>query len=196
MPAATITDLGDRLVAAFEAKGLAVGDNLQPGLSRDAILAAVRPLGIELPEEVIALYEWRNGHAEEFPAPKLNFRDNALLTLEQAIEEYQRLTEDAWLEQAQELYGLDLARSFPVAGFEGSVYVVAWGDHPWTDSPRPVVQVFEDVDRYFHSLPRMFETAHAWVSHPDWQDDSLDADLELEIWQRFNPGVFADNEEE
>jgi hypothetical protein len=190
MPPASIATLCDRLADAFERRGVEVRDNLQPGLDRDAILAAVRPLGIELPEEVIALYAWRDGHVDPYDGPRLDFRDNSLLTLEQAIDEYRRLNAPDCLEQVRELNGIDLAQSFPVAGFDGSVYVVAWGEHPWAEAtPRPVVQLFEDVDRYFLSVPHMLETSHAWVSHPAWDEGSLDAEVEMEIWQRLNPGV-------
>jgi hypothetical protein len=196
MHSTSIAELGDRLVAAYENKGIAVRRNLQPGLDRASILAAVAPLGLTLPEEVIDLFAWRNGHVdEELYDAKLCFRDNQLLTLDQAIDEYRRLNEPNSREQALEYFGLDVSQSFPVAGFEGCVYVVAWGRHAWRNStPRPVIQLFEDVVRYFYSLPKMLETSHAWVSHRDWEGYKLDSEIEEEIWQRLNPDVMAEED--
>lgn len=196
MNSPSIAESCDRLLAAYESKGIAVRANLNAGLDRASITAAVAPLGIELPEEVLALYAWRNGHVdEELYDAKLCFRDNHLLSLEQAIEEYRILNERNTKQELMENFGLDVSKSFPVAGFEGCVYVVAWGRHAWRKrTPRPVIQLFEDVTRFFYSVPKMLETAHTWVSHPAWQAYELDSDIEDEIWQRLNPGVMEEGE--
>ena len=51
----------DRLLAAYEDRGMAVGDTLLPPMDESAIRAACDWFPGELPPEVVALYRWRAG---------------------------------------------------------------------------------------------------------------------------------------
>ena len=92
---------------------------------------------------------------------------------------------------ANSIWWMRSDRRSPVAASAGCVSALATGRHPWgAGGPAPVVQVFEDIGRYFLSLPGMLETAAAWVAHPAWDQDGMDPDAEMAIWLRLNPGLF------
>ncbi|MDX2219096.1 MAG: hypothetical protein SF172_08745 [Burkholderiales bacterium] len=188
-----IAERADRLVAAFEAKGLEVSANLRPGLSREDIIKATAAVGLTVPPEVIELYQWRDGHVDEFAEACIQFRDNTFLSLERALEEYEWLTELSSDDDADD-FGVDLRTCLPIAAFDGALYVVACGQHGFgADKPHPVISSFEGVELYFHSVSAMLDTSIDWVSHPAWPDfgDAAE-DVEMDIWKRHNPGIFED----
>lgn len=188
-----IAERANRLVAAFEAKGLNVSANLQPGLSREEIIRQTEAIGLAAPPEVIELYQWRNGHVDEFAEACIQFRDNTFLSLDRAIEEYENLMQLSSDEDADD-FGVDLRTCLPIAAFDGALYVVACGHHDFgADKPHPVISAFEGVDLYFHSVRSMLDTSIAWVSHPAWPDlGDADESAEMDIWKRHNPGIFED----
>jgi hypothetical protein len=51
----------ERLQQVLEKAGYPIDKYLQPGLSREEIDARTRKLPFRLPEELYALYRWRNG---------------------------------------------------------------------------------------------------------------------------------------
>src|SRR4051812_6915784 len=56
-----VNQILDELEAAMKAKAPTLLENLRPGLTSDAITALERQSGIQLPEDIRALYRWRNG---------------------------------------------------------------------------------------------------------------------------------------
>ena len=191
--ATTIHPLCDALADAFERKGVAVRANLSPGLAREEILRIVEPLGIALPEDVIALYEWRNGHLDEFSEDVIRFRDNTFISLERAVEEHAQLMSIYALDSTLEEDRVDLQAALPISFFEGSCDVVACGAHLHHDAgDHPVIRVFEGIDMYYPSIESMLRICTEWVSHPDWDAaDGFPGDAEMEIWQKHVPGIFG-----
>jgi hypothetical protein len=189
-----IRDLADRLADAFEAKGVRVRDNLNPGLDRRSILQTVAPLGFALPEEVVQLYEWRNGSTnEDSGGPAIIFRDNRFISLERAVEEREEFLKYYGVDSTLELDRVDLRACFPIGTLDGAWTTVACGRHLHPGGhPNPVINVFQGVDMHYHSVRTMLMTCMAWVVHPQWRYlYGLGPEAEMEIWQEHNPGIFA-----
>ena len=54
-----------------------------------------------------------------------------------------------------------------------------------------MISIFEGIDVYFHSFGAMLETVTGWIESGAHRPDlSVDAQLEIEIWRRHNPGIF------
>ena len=91
--------------------------------------------------------------------------------------------------------GFDIESVFPFATYEGSWYAIVCGPHALaTSSQHPIVSLFQGMDLFFHSFDAMLSTCIDWVRHPDWSVENglgLSPDVELEIWQRHNPGIFG-----
>ena len=193
----TITELCNQLADAYEAKGIAVRENLRPGLTTTEILATVAPLQIIVPDDFIELYQWRNGHINEFD-PDLNrnlkFRDNKFISLEEAVLEYQNVQEYYGIESTLEQDRVDLKACLPISEFQGSWDVVACGAHLFgSERDHPVIRVFQGIDMYFHSISSMLETCIEWVSSPNWKVlHGLPHEEQKEIWKRHNPDVFRE----
>ncbi len=195
----TIVNLCEQLADAHEAKGIAVRSTLQPGLRRDDILAQTASLGFALPESIVELYAWHNGHGFTEPwheGPALRFRDTAFLSFEVALTEYREL--QSYREATDSTLssdGIDLRTSFPIAQIQGVWLVVACGEHLYgNDKTDVVVSVYHDIELYFYSVESMLKTCLAWVSHPAWNENAyelLPDGIERDIWQRFNPGIRA-----
>lgn len=181
---ATITELCEQLADAYDVQGVPVRENLRPGISREDLLRAVAPLRIAVPDEVIELYSWRNGHFLEFDPDlhrNLRFRDGIFLPADRIVDEYSRIQR------------VDLRATIPISAFEGAWYVVACGAHLYGSSfDHPVVHVHQGIDMYFHSTESMLRTCIDWVSSPYWENlSSLPEDFEMAVWRRHNPGVFG-----
>jgi hypothetical protein len=191
-----ITALCEQLADAHEAKGIAVRSTLQPGLDPDFIRQEAAALGLDLPNEIVELYAWRNGHGFTEPwqeGPAIFFRDTAFLSFETALAEYRQL--QAFTEAVKstlESDNVDLKKCLPISQREAMWHVVSCGKHLYgPDKQSPVVSVYHGVDLYFHSVESMLKTCIDWVSHPDWNEyDLVPEGIEMEIWRRHNPGIF------
>lgn len=190
----SIAQLGDALCAAYARRGVPVADNLNPGLRRENIIARLNALGLQPPEDLIALYEWRNGARHEYDdeGRLLLFRDNIFISLDRGIEEFQESLALYREESSLELDDVDLTQCFPISWFDGSYDTVACGAHRYPQaSAHPVIRVFEDISLYFHSIPAMLETCIDWVNAPEWAPfEGLPDEVEMAIWRRHNPGIF------
>ena len=192
-PTSEIARLGEALTAAFEAHGVRVSENLQPGLAKSKILRIAEPLGFDLPPEVIDLYRWKNGHIDDEDSSLhrlVTFRDNAFLSLERGIEEHFEMrkyygTEEATLERV----GVDMRTCFPIGAFMGSWTAVACGKHKYGKSAKyPVINVFQGYDYYFDSVTAMLKTCVGWVSSPEWEQfGGLPDEIEGRLWKLHNP---------
>ena len=189
-----IAILGEQLADAFEARGVPVRATLNPGLARDHVMRRAASLGIELPEDVVSLYAWRNGVAESAAhGESMVFRDNAFISLEAAIGEYASIQKYYGVHSTIESDRVDLKACFPIACYEGAWYVVACGGHlHGQDKQHPVISVFQGVDLFFYSVESMLRTCISWVSHPQWTPHStLPQAVEMAIWRRHNAGIFS-----
>jgi hypothetical protein len=147
----------DRLVGAFEARGVPVAENLRSGVSEAQLDRLAGELGVVLPEPVRELYRWRDGHVDPEASNVLTFRDNVFLRLQDIPQVY------GWVLDA---YGssdddpdVDLAACVPIAEFMGAAYVVAGRRQTVSDrGPHPVLSVFHGVDLFFYSVESMVET--------------------------------------
>ena len=175
---------------AYEARGFNVSDTLQPPLPADEVRRQCSWFPTPLPPELIALYGWRGGQREsrekkDFP---FNFRDFAFVTPADARVEYDSLRKS---------YGVNPADApllricFPFAAFNGGWLVMPCATQSLEPRlPRPIISVMQGVDVHYYTIETMAATAIDWVRHPKFDGYSLPSAIELEIWQRHNPGIF------
>ncbi len=182
----------DRLLAAYESKGMRVSETLSPPIPEDELRSACDWFPGELPPEIVALYGWRGGHEEVAwgsKAPFL-FRDNSFCNIERARRAYDSMMSSYGSYSSD---GRWLKYSFPFAEFDGAQYVLPARGHPFNASLKsPVISVFEGIDVYFYSLEKMVNTCIDWVSHPEYSEDySLPEKVEMDTWRKHNPGIFV-----
>ena len=180
----------DLLRLAYEAKGQHVTRDLLPPLSSEEVQAQCKWFPVELPEELLGLYSWRNGqlrHESEAYRP-FDFRDCAFLSLQDAKGEYDVM---------MRTYGSDpvdaplLQGCFPIAAFEQAWLVLPCREqHLDRRFKRPIISVFQGISVYFCSVESMVNTAVEWVSSPKYHEGQLPKEEEMKIWKRNNPGVF------
>lgn len=180
----------EELRLAYEKKGFNVSETLQPGLSAQETMTQCSWFPVKLPQEIIALYAWRGGQQEsreekDFP---FMFRDCAFLTPTDAKHEY---------ESMMQTYGTNpadaplLRTSFPFAAYNGGWLVLPCaGQSLELNLQRPIISIMQGIDVHYYSIETMLATAIEWVLHPKFDGYSLPSDIELEIWQRHNPGIF------
>jgi hypothetical protein len=190
-----VTELLEELRVAFGERGRDVDRHLQPGMSREEILEPAAPLGLTLPDDLIEMYEWRNGQDEDADMSEdaLVFRDNGFIDLERALGEYATIQEHYSSGPDTIRYGFELRAAFPFAEFMGSWHAVVCGKHSLEiPDAHPVINVFHDLELFFYSVDAMLRTCIEWVRHPDWDRETagLPEDVELEIWRKHNPGIF------
>lgn len=163
---------------------------LQPGLTDAQIRDRTTWFKPGLPPEVAALYRWRNGYRDT-PAdrtPPFWFRDYVFSSLEEAEKSYASMLSTYGAEPANR--GL-LESCFPFASLGGGWLVVSSTPRPMTPSlERPIISVFQGITVFFHSMEAMVDTCIAWISHPRNDGFGLPAEIEMQIWRQFNPGIF------
>jgi hypothetical protein len=191
----SVTELCERLANAYELQGLPVRQNLRPGVSREVVLRTLAPLRIPVPEEIVELYGWRNGHVLEFDPDQhryLSFRDGIFVSVERVVEEYSRIQKSYGVNSTLRTDRVDLQAVIPISSFEGAWDVVACGAHLYgSNFDHPVIHVHQGISMYFHSVQTMLQTCTDWVSSPHWENlSSLPEKIEMEIWHRHNPGIF------
>lgn len=189
-----ITDLCEQLADAYTLAGVDVRANLRPGISRAEVLEALAPLRLVVPEEVIELYGWRNGHilCDDYER-SLRFRDDPFLCIDRAVDEYADIQEYYGIHSTLDDDRIDLKAVIPISSFEGAWDVVVCGAHlHGGHMDHPVIHVHQGVTLYYHSIEAMLRTNIDWVSSPHWEQfGSLPRDVEMAIWQRHNPGIFS-----
>ena len=156
-------------------------DELNPGLSREAIAEKVAHLPYPFPEELYQLYMWKNG--TQAGSALFLFRDQVFSSI------------DVALSDLESLQYFEIEDAFPFAAFEGSYYVLPAQAYAFNEKlERPVVEVFEGVDVYFFSIEHMLDTQIAWIKegiHAESDSSGFDRyERELKIWRKHNPGIF------
>ena len=178
---------------AFEAKGLRVSDTLLPPVDAETLARECAWFPAPLPKELTALYGWRGGQAEDAWSTEYPFwfRDDAFCSLRNAEREY--LSMMSGYAGAPAISGLTLTDCFPFAAFNGGWLVLPCSPQTLDSRlARPVVSVMEGAEIFFYSMQTMVDTCLEWISHPLFSaDGSLPPAIELAIWRRHNPGIFA-----
>lgn len=178
------------LISIIQDRGFPINECLQPGLSREAIAIQTSHLPFDFPQELYTLYQWRNG--TNLDCQFSFFRDQLFLPLEEALKSYDEIAH-YYVEELEELnidWEIDLRYCFPFASFEGSYYVLVCDSVEAKEGQ--IFNIFEGIEKYFNSFSTMLATGIAWgqqgVIKP--YGIELSPELELEIWRRYNPGVF------
>lgn len=152
-PLPPIPDILNRLAAIADTRAPGYLRSLNPGLSREALQAALREAGFAFhpPEEWFALYEWRNGsqwfesvykvwqRATQTYEPETLSRRESLfhyhefLPLEEALEHWQ--SSEAYHADQLTRYGRDDSPFYqpnllPLFWFEGEYYAIECHDNP------------------------------------------------------------------
>lgn len=191
----TITQKLDTLLNALRNKGITKIDHLLPGLARNEIAQKTIHLPFVLPEEIYELYQWRNGCKRDISSTECPFlfRDHKLLSLDEALAEYDELVECYTYESYENDirdYGVDFKFCFPFAGFEGSLYTIACGRQYVTErSQHPIIEIFEGEGLLFYTFSSMLDTCIEWVQHPSYTEYGTPLN-ETEVWEKHNPGIF------
>jgi hypothetical protein len=183
----------DKLLAAYEAKGMNVSASLLAPIEESDLKKKCSGwFPGELSPEIVSLYAWRGGQKEiawgvDFP---FWFRDNILCSIEIAEYEYKSMMESYGIyPENHEL----LKHSFPFASFNGGWYVFPTKGQPFSSNLKvPIISVFQDIAIYFFSIEKMVSTCIDWVRHEKYgsDNDSIPEDIEKDIWRKHNPGIF------
>lgn len=182
----------DKLETAYAARFPRVRDALQPGLAEPQIREAAAWFPHALPPEVVALYTWRDGYLDppDSRDPPFGFRDYIFLPLDRVQKEYARMM--GTYGEADPANRALFASSFPIGSNGGGWLVVpAQPQMLRPDLARPVISVFQGVSVFFLSVQTMVETCADWVSHPRNDGFRMPTEVEMEVWRRHNPGLFA-----
>jgi hypothetical protein len=181
----------ETLRLAFEAKAHHVTESLLPAVEEHELRKRCAWFPAPLPVEITALYSWHEGQPlgpwdTKYP---FWFRDYGFSSLATAEHSYERIMDS---------YGADpphrelLRGAFPFAEFNGGWLVLPTAPGGFGGLERPVISVHQGINVFFYSINAMIDTSIDWVSHPSWNDEGLyPASLELEIWRKHNPGIFA-----
>lgn len=181
----------DKLVDAYESKGMYVSDSLLPPLSETDLANRCHWFPGELPPEIISLYSWRGGQEKdardsEFP---FWFRDNSFCSVVRAEFEYKSMMDSYGI--YTEYHEL-LKYSFPFAAFNGGWYIFPTRGQPFSANLNaPIIGVLQGIGIYYYSIETMIQTCIDWVNHDNYDEKcSIPEKIEMEIWQRYNPGIF------
>ncbi|MDO6545561.1 hypothetical protein [Photobacterium sanguinicancri] len=182
----------NRLLNAFESKGMNVEGSLLPPIPEIELRERCSWFPGDLPNEIVALYEWRGGQEKdtwesEFP---FWFRDNSFCSIARAEFEYKSMMESYGKYQPDH----DMLKySFPIAAFNGGWYVIPTRRHNLNSVlKRPVISVHQDIDIYFYTIEKMVETCAEWVEHDNYSPDGLYPEsVEMQIWRKHNPAIFS-----
>gem|GEM_PF-1696781 len=181
----------NNLKDAYESIGVAVSKSLLAPVTEDELKARCSWFPGEITPELVSLYGWHEGQEKSAWEEKhpFMFRDNAFTRLRFAEEEYHSMMSSYGnIPEHHEL----LKNSFPFAAFDGAWYVLPTKGHPFnTGLKMPIISVHEGIEVYFYSMETMVNTCVEWVNHTDYKDDyTLPRKVELEIWDKHNPGIF------
>jgi len=183
----------EALRLAYEAKDQHVSSSLLPPLNESVLRERCAWFPAALPEELIALYAWHGGQDKEVDQDKFPFwfRDCGFISPSQAEREYK----DIMSSYGQNPMDHELLKySFPFAAFNSGWLVLPCKSQSLDPRfPRPVIFVMEGITVFFYSMQLMVDTCVEWVSHPQLNEHAqLPSDIELKIWQKHNPRIFAD----
>jgi len=187
-----LTDALEKLSRQFDLKELHTMKRMQPGLSRAEIAELAKPLPFALPEEVIELFEWRNGLRDCIGWDDMEaacfFEGSDPMSLQRAIELYFELAK----------VPLDSFRSswFPLFGDSGGdVYCIDCVEDIgtiWDFDSKPASDDEEFGLLAFRSLTKMIATIVMCYEQDAyyWNDQGvfdIDFDKSTDIAFQENP---------
>ena len=189
----SITDLCERLADVYALQGVPVRENLRPGVTRETVLRTLAPHGLQVPDALVDLYTWRNGHLRQGDDERhryIWFRDDIFMPLEQILEAHEHIQLAYAVEEAL-LEDVDLKAIIPISENNGAWDAIVCGRHSYgAHRVNPVIHIHQGVDVYYDSIETMLRTNIDWVASPHWDSSSaLPTDVEQEIWRRHNPGL-------
>lgn len=180
---------------------------LQPGLSRDEIDRLLKPLSIEVPEELYILYGWHNGQrgdqdVELIPA----FR---FLPLEEAIDTYSTLKKISWRysflggifqKSIGDNNAVDAAEHFPILMLNGEDFYMVLCGGPKSGSV--ISYLLESADYPESAYPSISSLAYEVVENFQGRgyfinEDgiySINTDEYLKIFRKHHPSTESPEE--
>ena len=188
-----IRSLLDQLKQEFENKDYKVSLSLQDGLTREEILNKTKWFNCPLPDELIQLYEWRNGQSKDSWQEKYPFvfRDNQFCSLERAKQIYHDVVVLNSITSGI-LGNVDYMSCFPIAEFNGECFLYPCkGVNNGDQLKFPIIDL--NGNSYFYSFSKMLQTCIDWVKNSKIQYGALEinGEIETEIWENHNPNIFS-----
>lgn len=177
----------ERILAWLKANNPVVASALLPGLSEKEIREKTKDLGYEPPQELLILYQWRNGTPDDFDAPFIWY--HTFGRLERALKDRKTMLAKASDTSWDKSW-------FPIFDFQGEEYFVSCAKEPTT--ARPVRYYFiEETATYpcYINLTTMMETAAAIYESGAVkvvnEQGAIKGDIEQikEIHHKYNPGM-------
>jgi cell wall assembly regulator SMI1 len=182
-----------RLEVQWREHGASIANALADGVSPHEAQSAVEPLGITLPDEVLIWLSWHNGLRPDanlyWPASLVGPNGLALLSLEQAIDEYRsRLrqgTELAYIARPGEV--MWAPEWFPLCSADASILAADTSVAPTAPTPLRMVDWeygdwMEPVTDSLTSLVQLWVTAleeRLWWFVPDLTGGAWDSDYDV-----------------
>ena len=183
----------NELLIAYSEKGIHLAEKMNPGLLEDDIKERTAWFPVDLCQEIIEMYSWKNGQIDDASTSESPFwfRDNAFCSIENAKVVYESVVKSYAKDNIPERDGIDLLRCFPFAEFDGNCYLLPCSSQSIdTKHERPVIN--QNGEIYYYSIEKMLDTVIEWVKHPDYNQFSpLPDNVELEIWRKHNPNIFS-----
>lgn len=181
----------ERLVTTIDTvEKLPIRPYLLPGIPRSTVDFALQPLGIQAPEELYQLYEWRNGFNEDDSDPETPwlFLDYQFLGLNEAVELYLRIIEvmksirESHPEISEPWYEKDL---FPFASFQNQYCFLYCGEQQLFGLQHPVIGWYSVPFVQFETIASAAQTCIEWYQAGLFGTDNID--LKENIRMRNNP---------
>ena len=155
-----IADKLDRLLAAFQAQGL--DPQLRPGATETELDQLEEALQLTLPEDLRALWAWRNGHSSHPPPfPHVfAFHRKAFIGTPEVL--HVRNDVLAYLTEDEEWHQntFDTAKCIPFANLNAGTVTVSCG--PQGDAPHlqhSIVDLHGEMNTSFESIEKMIDTS-------------------------------------
>lgn len=180
----------EHLVDVIEHRGSIVRPHLRPGLLRSEIEAALAPLGLTPPLEILMLYQWHDGiDMVQTRGTVQLFGDHTFLPLTDAVSTYHELIHY----YATPPSALALTRCFPFAGHDASCQALYCSDIPFNGLLYPIIGIFYDISIAYESLEAMVKTAMEWFINGVYDSSPVNEVQKRSIWQHLNPHVPSQN---
>lgn len=141
----------EALMQAYRFKGVSPEDELLPGLSEDELAQMTAWFPATLPDDVKAMYTWRNGHRDDawHTQHVFGFRDTPFRNVTDLRSEYVSMM-STYGAVKYEFDKVDLEFCFPFAASNGGWLVVPCAGHDFGGGHEfPVISVFSRNRRLF-----------------------------------------------
>jgi hypothetical protein len=171
------------LIDILEDRGHSIRSRLQPGLPRVDIQAALSPLGLKPPEELIELYEWHNGVDDEITVAIQLFGEHQFISLDYAIEEYREMIKH------YSSKSIAVTQCFPFSRFQGDVCAIYCDDAVVEGLLHPVINIYHGIYIQYENIEGMAQTAIEWFASGIYDVEPVDDVRHAAIRQTMNPRI-------